>query len=356
MTIESLPASRDNNFNLLRMLAASAVTVSHSFPLSLGAGAVEPLEHFLGFSVGAAAVKCFFAISGYFVLLSFDRRKSNFDFIMARVLRIIPALLAVSLLLSFVAGMAFTALTVGNYLSSPATWSYPVRAASIVFNRDSLPGVFVANPYPRSVNGSLWTLRFEVTCYAMLFGFGVAGLCRRKFFLVFLAAYAVTYFLFRAHGWTNWTSLSLPFVVGMSAYTYRNRPFVNAPAAIILLILAITSSLLHRPVPELWSFAIGYGSLWLGFVKLPRLHAYNRLGDYSYGTYIYAFPIQQSIAASRPHLLPWQMMALTFPPTFLFAVLSWHLIESPAITLRRRIALPYRMLRWWRPTAKANRI
>ncbi len=89
--MESLPQSEGNHFNLLRIIAASAVIVSHSYSLSLGRGTVEPLESFAGFTLGTSAVMAFFAISGYFIMLSFARRKSNLGFAMARASRILPA-------------------------------------------------------------------------------------------------------------------------------------------------------------------------------------------------------------------------------------------------------------------------
>ena len=66
---------RDNNFNLIRMVAASAVLVSHTFPITLGSGAPEPFEALLDRSLGSLAVMIFFAISGFLIARSFDRSR-----------------------------------------------------------------------------------------------------------------------------------------------------------------------------------------------------------------------------------------------------------------------------------------
>lgn len=95
--IGDLSAGHDNNFNLLRMLAATGVLVSHAYPISLGAGAVEPLESLLkGTSLGGICVMIFFAISGFFISRSFAGKSSLKSFLRARALRLFPALAVVA--------------------------------------------------------------------------------------------------------------------------------------------------------------------------------------------------------------------------------------------------------------------
>ena len=89
---------RHNNFNFIRMVAASFVLVSHAYPLSRGPGEVEPLVAQLGISLGGLGVFTFFCISGFFISLSYQRSKSAVDFVVARFLRLYPALLVVLVL------------------------------------------------------------------------------------------------------------------------------------------------------------------------------------------------------------------------------------------------------------------
>jgi peptidoglycan/LPS O-acetylase OafA/YrhL len=73
---------------------------------------------------------------------------------------------------------------------------------------------------------------------------------------------------------------------------------------------------------------LAYTVLYISFVPSGRIRAFNRIGDYSYGMYIYAFPVQQSLAASVPGLDAKAMFFSSFAITFLFAFLSWHVIEK----------------------------
>lgn len=111
--------SRANNFNLIRMLAASCVLVSHSFPISLGPGGQEPMVRELGMSLGSVSVQIFFAVSGYFIAQSYTRSRTAWDFVKARLLRLFPGL-AVVLLLTIVAGAFFTDASAGTYARGAA--------------------------------------------------------------------------------------------------------------------------------------------------------------------------------------------------------------------------------------------
>ena len=123
---------RGNNFNLIRMIAASAVIVSHAFPLALGPGTPEPLHEWLyPLDLGKAAVQVFFAISGYLVTRSFDARPLP-HYAFQAVHRIVPALAVVVSLMVILAPF----------------------------------DPFAANPYPGTLNGSLWTLWYEVGFYS----------------------------------------------------------------------------------------------------------------------------------------------------------------------------------------------
>jgi peptidoglycan/LPS O-acetylase OafA/YrhL len=102
-----------------------------------------------------------------------------------------------------------------------------------------------------------------------------------------------------------------------------------------LVAVAVGLALNGIRIEELWSAATAYAVLWLGFAPAPRLLGYNRAGDYSYGTYIYGFVIQQMIAALMPDVTPLEMISLSLPLAVLAGALSWYLVERPAIALRR---------------------
>src|SRR5215218_4877934 len=168
--------SRDNNFDLLRLLAAWSVLVSHSFALT---GHDEPLHQF-GTTLGNVGVLVFFAVSGLLIRRSWEYDPSPRSFWTKRGLRLLPALATVSVLTAFVLGPLVTTLSTAAYLSDPQTWIYPVRVTLLFPFGAGLPGVFEDSIYPGTVNGPLWSLPVEVFAYLVLAVLGMAGLLRRK--------------------------------------------------------------------------------------------------------------------------------------------------------------------------------
>ena len=75
-----------DNFALIRLGLALAVVVSHAFSVTTGAVNDEPLAVALGFTLGEHAVNGFFAVSGFLVTMSYDRRGWR-DYVIARTLR-----------------------------------------------------------------------------------------------------------------------------------------------------------------------------------------------------------------------------------------------------------------------------
>ena len=235
---------RNNNFNLLRILAAAAVLVSHAYPISSGPGTPEPLDHVLGMSLGTLAVLSFFSISGYFISQSFHNSLGVIDFGIARILRIYPGLLTVLVLTVFCLGPIFTTSDLVTYFSDRQTLLYIPRNLILWRPQYELPGVFNDNAYPAAINGSLWTLIYEAGCYAMVAAVGFFGLAlTRRRFLGFLIAYGFCYLatiplLRSSHDHLtilrNVHLLSLPFLIGMTLFHFREQLPLRLPTLIIL--------------------------------------------------------------------------------------------------------------------------
>lgn len=256
------------------MLATSGVLVSHAYPLALEPGVTEPLERALGgVTLGTVCVYVFFAISGFFITQSFEWTSTLARFVRARVLRLFPALIVVLVLTVGAASAYWTAVP-----------DYVLRNLTLFVLRWELPGVFTDNPYGGAINGSLWTLSYEVLCYAGVTLLGLVGVLRRK--------------------WAVVIALAVRLIPGAEP--------------------------LFRPA---FVLALSYATFWLGYLPVPALRVYNRLGDYSYGVYIYAFPAQQLVAYWGTVTALGNMVAaaLIVLPC---AVLSWHLIEKPALALK----------------------
>jgi len=331
---------RDNNFNLIRMVAASAVLVSHAWPLTRGPGTSEPLEALTGYSLGTLAVYVFFALSGFFVSASFVRSGSVADFAWARVLRLFPGLAVSVLLVALVMGPLVTTLPLGNYLQDPGTWTFLQRNITLVWAQYTLPGVFEANPYP-AVEGSIWTLIHEVLCYGLVFAAGVTGLLRRPRLMVLaLAGYAVLWLVpvltqMPLHPkLVQFHELSLAFVLGMAFWQGRDHIPLSALALAGLAGLAYATAATPVGLPFLM-LLLTYGCFWLGHVPKGLVRRYNALGDYSYGIYVYAFPAQGLVVWLFGPQNPGLHSLLAFVPVLVMAMLSWHWVEAPALRLRR---------------------
>ena len=335
---------RDNNFHLLRVIAASAVLYSHAFALATGDKASEPLRSWLGCTFGSIAVDLFFLISGMLVTMSLERRGSAVDFVRARFLRIWPALTVAIFLSVFVLGAVFTTSPLREYFLAKGTVKY------LVFNlwlfrgvEYFLPGVFLTNPWPAAINGSLWSLTFEVKCYVVLLA---AWIVLRRLQSAHLLRWLTAALWASLLAWFVWTLHSmniedsparvwLMFCSGVLIYLLRSRLLLSW-WWLGALCLAVGLSLGHPVLFGLtYAFALPYFMLCCAYLPRGGLLRYNRLGDYSYGIYIYAFPVQQSLMHLMPGLLPLEMFGLSLAVTLGLAVLSWHFVEKPALAFVR---------------------
>jgi peptidoglycan/LPS O-acetylase OafA/YrhL len=344
---------RQNNFNLIRAGAAIAVLVSHAYPISEGPKEREPLEAFLGTTLGGLAVLVFFIVSGYFISQSSVRSKTQYDFWTARFLRIYPGLLiALSVTVVFV-GIAVTSLPPREYFSAAETLTYVPKGLSLLWIQYELPGTFGDNPFSGVVNGSLWTLFYEALCYLMLSSLHPLRILHSEkraaaFFLLFLFCYSVVKFaLMESSAFDSRTpafkflghllDLTPAFVLGMAYYVYRDRIPVNLISCLVLAIgsAAAYSSPVFR---EVFLIFISFLVFYVGFKTLKFMYFYNIFGDYSYGIYIYAFPMEQLGAYLLPGISPIGVIMLAGPATIAASIASWHWIERPALRLRALLA------------------
>lgn len=346
MILDQVSNSRDNNFNLIRMIAASAVLVSHAFVIALGPEAEEPLEALTGRSLGWTSVAVFFAISGFLISRSFDRTARLENWFVARILRLFPGLLVVVLLTVFVLGPLTTTLPIAGYFGDGETAAYILRNLTLAFLQYDLPGVFRDNPYPGAINGSLWTLIHEVLCYFGVLLIGLAGAFRStRTFLIFAAVYVVVYTLTAAPAVQAVTpykalllrDLSFPFFCGTVFYAFRAKILLDWRIAIAAAVPAF-ALLRFTGAEELYLIWICYAVFWLAYSVGGGVRAYNKLGDYSYGIYIYAFPVQQLAVYYFGPMTPLENILIAFPAALFLAVLSWRFIESPSLAVRFRVS------------------
>ncbi|WP_310600146.1 acyltransferase [Desulfobulbus sp.] len=346
MRLADYTQSRDNNFNLIRIAAALAVLVSHSFPLALGSKAVEPLVDLAGMSLGGVAVDIFFFTSGFLVTASLLTRQSVKQFAWARILRIYPALIVVVLLSVFGVGLFFTTQPTTTYLADAKIYKYLLKCSTLITGvNQHLPGVFENNPFKNSVNGSLWTMPYEVKMYIILACvWSIVRLIPAnkvkvfKIVLVLSAAISGILLLLVHFHVVNTGGKSLKFFYmffsGASFYILRDKIALSHTFFFLFLLLLVGALFNKHLFFVSYVLVLGYCILYLAYIPSGIVRKYNDLGDFSYGIYVYAFPVQQSVAALIPGVSVPVMMLYSSVVTLTLAVLSWSFVEKKALHLK----------------------
>jgi peptidoglycan/LPS O-acetylase OafA/YrhL len=345
-------------FDWIRIVLAVSVAATHInsiVPREASHFALPPAYHF-------GILYAFFGLSGFLVTASAERLGVA-NFMLNRSLRIFPALVVDIMLSAVILGAFFTTLPLDAYYGDPTTHRYLLNMVGAV--QLYLPGVFEASTV-RAVNYSLWTVPFELACYALIGGLILTRALGRRWLapalagLWVLAGFAVAALagrlgpvepvlqhLFVLKG----SRLIVAFLLGIGAHQWRDR----IPTDLRILSLALLACVVLNATisadeetafyPAL-SLLLGvpmlYVTVWLGTAELPT-PALLRRGDYSYGIYLYHWPIMQAAVLLLPDLRSaLAYFIATMPIVAAFAVFSWHVIERPVLQQRRRFSFATR--------------
>jgi peptidoglycan/LPS O-acetylase OafA/YrhL len=339
-----------NNFDLVRIVAAASVIISHAFTQVYGPEATEPLASVSVYTLGGHAVNIFFILSGLLVAASLDRTPNLAAFTASRALRIFPGLIVCVLLVAFLMGPMVTAYSVGDYLASPDLYAYLVGTMSLVTTDGPLPGVFDSLPEAGIVNVPLWTLKYEVLAYALLTIVAVLGIWRnRLLFWIFIvglisfhAAAEMTHAHPEEHGMVGHLSrFMICFFIGVVAFRLRDRIRLSLGGAITaaLLLWVTNGTALEESIVYP---AIGYLTFCFAALPMPRLRALTARGDISYGLYIYGWPVAQILVLVVPGIGAMELAVLSLVGAGLLASASWRFVERPALSLKPFATPSYR--------------
>jgi peptidoglycan/LPS O-acetylase OafA/YrhL len=336
-TIQNLVKGRQsNNLNAVRLLLAILVIVDHCFPLTLGKDG-DPLfvlSHRQA-TFGNLAVDLFFFISGFLITASWLNCKSMNDYLRRRVLRIVPGYV-VALVFSFLVASAFA---LHPFADLPSRLGKFKEIVFLGFSSSAGSWVFPRNPYPFCANGSLWTIKREFVCYLVIAAVGLFGFIKHRILL--LGAFALCFACYclsilkgvdTAFSHERFFTF---FLGGANVWLWRDKIPVNHILAILALFLALITAWFPPLFIMLTPFTACYLVLWLGFAFRIRSMGWCDKTDLSYGVYLYAFPLQQVLAALGM-VNPWLMFAIATPLTMAIAFLSWTFVEHPSLRLKSK--------------------
>lgn len=347
---------RNNNLDLMRLIFAVLVIYSHSFPLLYGemyGNRIEPFSRCTHGQVtgGTLAVAFFFVISGYLITQSWQHCSSGRQYLLKRVLRIYPAFIVMSLVcLLLIVPLASPAAIQDLRTISPVRFVWE----QLFLYFPAYPNAFTGNPLPYAVNGSAWTIRYEFLCYILILSIGTVGVLSRRYLilLLFLGIWFLSVMLyFRLlptrlpfeNGRTEFYLGTFEYIVrfatlflsGVVFRLFRQEiPFSRRILGISLLALVATALAgfgLELILPLFATYVIFF----VGFYPVPKIEPFGRGRDISYGTYLYAFPVQQFLVSIWGGILV--PMTLFLGSTFismLLAMVSWELIERPFLRLK----------------------
>jgi peptidoglycan/LPS O-acetylase OafA/YrhL len=337
-----------SGFDYLRLLFASMVIVWHCVAVT----SVPPIGQSNNELVNAlfwdkhraamdVMVPGFFIISGFLVAGSLARNRIS-AFLALRLVRVWPGLILSVFFCALVLGPLVTGMSRSRYFTDPLFARYFLNAVALL--QPKLPGVFEHNPLPGNVNGSLWTIYYELMSYFALAWLAVVGAYRRpRFFLaIAVGAYLCVLLLDRQfvmsprNGFDGYMLMAC-FLAGSALFLNGNsipsNPIMAAIAGAVAVVLMSSSR-----TDFLAAWPLAYCVIWLGLRDPPRTLIVTS-GDYSYGLYLLSHPISQALWwAGAARTLPLNL-AMTFAISFGAAWLSWRFVERPALRRKASVAL-----------------
>jgi peptidoglycan/LPS O-acetylase OafA/YrhL len=325
-----------NNFDALRLLAAIGVIFSHAYPATEGSNKAEPLYILSGGqeTIGGVCVAIFFIISGFLITQSWHRSSSLLGYFVNRVLRIVPALAVITLLTCLVLGPIITSATANEYWTSYLTFRY-IGNVLIYPSAQKLPGVFETSTYQFVTNASTWTLSYEFTCYILVAGLGL--IYRRVWaiaLIICIIGIATIYWTYISP--SIFLKFAGCFFAGGVVFLARNHILLDARLfALSLMILGLTI-IFHSGISTALCVFGTYSTIYVAYALRLPIHGLTSHGDFSYGVYLYAWPVQQIVA---PHsTTPFGNFAMSLPIVLVCGALSWKLVESPSMSKRKSVA------------------
>ena len=344
-----------NCFDIIRLIFAYFVILNHSYHLAPNVDHnTLPFRIFAGpynsaadrIDLGGVAVDGFFVISGFLIARSWRRSKSLWSYISKRAMRIAPAFLAASLLAVFCVG-PLTSLSTINYLREQ-NW-LQIFANIVSFHQVGLKDALIGLP-ESLVNGSLWSIRYEVDCYIMIALVGSLLLSLRFSLVVLLSIFMtlhlligfnviavptldrglITILISNPDAWPD----VIPFFLVGALFYINNQVIPRRICIFILSSLLMMLSVVLDHFSFLFPLFFAYSILYIASLTVGHIYLHRKRVDISYGVYVYGWMVQQLIVFySLPAIEPANLFICSSLVVLPIAYVSWIFVESPCLTL-----------------------
>ena len=327
----------ENNFDLLRLIAACQVVSSHADIWLNLKGRPSVFWLFPG-------VPIFFIISGFLITGSFMRDQSVPRYAKNRFLRIYPAMVA-SLFIMFLM-MIFTGVIPLRAMADSNTYIYfatlVVTGSTVLANSISTPSFeYGPNTLPFFPGGVLWTIVVELGFYLV-----VPLLIGKRWTwpLLVLVLVASLWLAVEQVTMKNpWIDTTVPpylwiFLLGAAVRLSWDKIgwlFKGTfPIWLTIHLLIWVGPAYKNPTPAVILSIITLAGCVLSFAHtLPSLSKMFRGTDISYGVYLYHMPIIMIFMIFGYKSEGWLWIAV-YLATFAMAAISWRLVEKPFLSLK----------------------
>lgn len=300
-TISSqLKREKENNFAVIKFVAAILVIFSHAFPIALGSKKVDPISHFTGgqISLGNFAVCIFLLISGFFITKSMIKVGKGWPFLKKRIMKIVPPLFLVVFFTAFLIGPFVTNVSFVKYITDPSPYMYVIKN-TILWTEHHIIGVFTNQVYFESINGSLWTLPVEFLCYiGCLLAYQLKLLKKERLKYTVPIAAIVILFQGKISRMVPIVGSVLPlilfFYIGMLIYVYKDKIKLTSVGFWIMLTISIVSVFL-KIYPYTKYLCLPYLIFYIGYYLKYWKNKGSFIFELSYEIYLLAFLVQQLV-------------------------------------------------------------
>lgn len=347
-----------NNFDLLRFLLASSVIVCHCYAIFYGWEQFVKNEPFMKWSggkisIGSAAVNFFFVISGFLIVRSFENSANFMEYIKKRILRIYPGFIAVFIFCFLIVGPIdyMKSLSLSEYLDFIDSVHLKRETANMLSLQSPVENRYFTQLPQSGLNNSLWTIHYEFICYLFVPLLAWVGLTQRKKQLLILLIICYLLLCLQTFGYIFPFKQSLSggiignpyyyprfftyFLCGSCVYIFRYQIPRNswlATASLLLFVLAFKIKM----IDVIWPLAGTYLLFYVAYHQKYIFPEFAKYGDFSYGIYLYGWPLQQLVMLFLgTYLNVYTFIAVVYPVVLLFAVLSWKMVEDPALRLKK---------------------